>query len=113
MGQRYRPLSQVELEEKLREYAQLLEDVTDDYAEALRDAAKAESAWKKAESSVYLRGKGTQKDREAKARYDTMDLFEEHKAAEAVVKALQARMNAYRETIGALRTLNSNVRAQV
>ena len=107
------PISQVEIEQELLRFMDMLENETEVFEVLAVDAAKKESLYKSNWAKEYLSAKGSIKEREAWADYK-MDIFNyEHKIAEALVKTKRESLLSIRASMDAMRTLNANVRAQV
>jgi len=107
------PISQVEIEQELLRFMDMLENETEVFEVLAVDAAKKESLYKSNWAKEYLSAKGSIKEREAWADYK-MDTFNyEHKIAEALVKTKRESLLSIRASMDAMRTLNANVRAQV
>ena len=107
------PISQVEIEQELLRFMDMLENETEVFEVLAVDAAKKESLYKSNWAKEYLSAQGSIKEREAWADYK-MDTFNyEHKIAEALVKTKRESLLSIRASMDAMRTLNANVRAQV
>ena len=107
------PISQVEIEQELLRFMDMLEKETEVFEVLAVDSAKKESLYKSNWAKEYLSAKGSIKEREAWADYK-MDTFNyEHKIAEALVKTKRESLLSIRASMDAMRTLNANVRAQV
>ena len=107
------PISQVEIEQELLRFMDMLENETEVFEVLAVDSAKKESLYKSKWAKEYLSAKGSIKEREAWADYK-MDTFNyEHKIAEALVKTKRESLLSIRASMDAMRTLNANVRAQV
>lgn len=107
------PISQVEIEQELLRFMDMLENETEVFEVLAVDSAKKESLYKSNWAKEYLSAKGSIKEREAWADYK-MDTFNyEHKIAEALVKTKRESLLSIRASMDAMRTLNANVRAQV
>ena len=107
------PISQVEIEQELLRFMDMLENETEVFEVLAVDAAKKESLYKSNWAKEYLSAKGSIKEREAWADYKIDTFNYEHKIAEALVKTKRESLLSIRASMDAMRTLNANVRAQV
>jgi len=90
----------------------LLEEATDDFAVLAEDHAKKEARHKKNWAQTYLAREGSVKERESWAEYQNADSLFDYKIADALMRAKREQLSSLRESMGALRTLSANVRAQ-
>lgn len=108
-----RPLSQVEIEEMIASDLEMLEEATEDYRVALEEEADAESDLSELVNRLYLSANGTVRDKEAYSKEQSADYLRKHLRAVAKSKGLREILRKIHTRIDALRSLNSNVRAQV
>lgn len=113
MNRRNQPISQVEIEEKIMEMMEALEEETEAFERLCEDAAKKEAIYKSSWAKEYLSAKGSIKEREAWADYSLADQIFDYKLSEGLVKAKREKLTSLRTSIDALRSLNTNVRMQV
>jgi len=107
------PISQVEIEEELLRFMDMLEEETEAFETLCEDAAKKEAIHKASWAKEYLSAKGSIKEREAWADYKLSDAIYDYKMSEALVKAKREKLTSLRTSMDALRSLNTNVRSQV
>lgn len=110
---RTRPLSQVEIEEKILEDIDRLEEETEAFERLGIEAAEAEVAFKVGQAGAYLRASGSIKEREAHATFLTEELALAYKIAEARAKYGKELLSTIRAELDGHRSLNANVRPQV
>lgn len=107
-------LTQVIVESEISRLCELAEKVTTEIAKRAVAAAEADANYKKAHASAFLMAQGkTVGDREAQAAMETADEYTARRIAEAHLLAAQEAGRNYRAQLDALRSLNSNLRAQV
>ena len=107
------PLSQIEIENELLRFMDMLEEETEAFEKLAEDAAKKEALYNANWAKEYLAAKGSIKEREAWADYKMSDFDYDYKIAEALVKAKREKLLSVRTSMDSLRTLNANVRVQV
>jgi len=107
------PISQVEIEQELLRFMDMLETETEAFEKLAVDSAKKESLFKANWAKEYLSAKGSIKEREAWADYKMDDPHTDYKIAEALVKSKREKLLSLRTSMDSLRTLNANVRVQV
>lgn len=107
------PISQIEIEQELLRFMDLLESETEAFEVLAVDAAKKEALYKSNWAKEYLSAKGSIKEREAWADYKMDELNYEFKIAEALMKTKREALLSIRASMDAMRTLNANVRVQV
>lgn len=112
-GNRTAPISQVEIEEELIRVMEMLEEETEAFERLCEDAAKKESIYKSNWAKEYLSAKGSIREREAWSDYKLSDECYDYKISEALLKSKREKLISLRTSIDALRSLNTNVRAQV
>lgn len=110
---RSQPISQIDIENELLRLLDALETETEAFERMSMTAAKADAAYKREWAKEYLAAKGSVKEREAWADYKLAQLIDDHKIAEALLKATREKLTSLRSAIDALRSLNANVRFQV
>jgi hypothetical protein len=114
-------LTQVQVEEGIRELLDRLDALTIEYATVSDKAAEAEHAWlqakahaavRLAESGVMANGvKSTVDWREAQAELVASVEGHAHRLAASHLRWLREALTTHRARLDALRTLNANVRA--
>jgi hypothetical protein len=107
------PISQIEIENELLRFMDMLEEETEAFEKLAEDAAKKEALYNANWAKEYLAAKGSIKEREAWADYKMSDFDYDYKIAEALVKAKREKLLSVRTSMDSLRTLNANVRVQV
>lgn len=107
------PISQVEIENELLRFMDMLEEETEAFEKLCEDAAKKEALYKSNWAKQYLAGKGSIKEREAWADYQMADSSYDWKIADALVKSKREKLSSLRTSMDALRTLSANVRNQI
>ena len=107
------PISQVEIEQELLRFMDLLENETEAFEVLAVESAKKESSYKSNWAKEYLSAKGSIKEREAWADYKMYELNYEFKIAEDLMKTKREALLSFRACMDAMRTLNANVRVQV
>jgi hypothetical protein len=107
------PISQIEIENEILRFMDMLEEETEAFEKLAEDAAKKEALYKANWAKEYLAAKGSIKEREAWADYKMSDFDYDYKIAEALVKAKREKLLSVRTSMDSLRTLNANVRVQV
>jgi hypothetical protein len=113
VNKRNQPISQVEIENEILRFLEMLEQETEAFEQLAEDNAKKEALYKSNWAKEYLSAKGSIREREAWSDYKLSDEGYDYKIAEALVKAKREKLLSLRTSIDALRTLNANVRAQV
>lgn len=108
-----KPLSQVEVETMIGNDIELLEKATNSYEAALEREARAVSKYKRDYASAFLNAGGAKYMKEATADLECDEQFTERAVAEAEVKALREHLWTIRTRLDGLRSLNTNIRAQV
>lgn len=112
-SRRTKPISQIEIEEELMRFMDMLEEETESFEKLSEDAAKKEALYKSSWAKEYLSAKGSIKEREAWADYKLSELSYEWKIAEALVKSKREKLSSLRTGLDSLRTLAANVRHQI
>jgi hypothetical protein len=113
MNKRTAPISQIEIENEILRIMDLLEEETEAFERLAEDAAKKEALYKQNWAKEYLSAKGSIKEREAWADYKLGDEVFDFKISEALVKSKREKLTSLRTSMDALRSLNTNLRAQV
>ena len=106
-------LTQADVERMITHDIKLLEGITREYRDALKEEAIAEADHKEAYSNAYLNAEGPVETRKAIADKETYDQNKTKLVATARTKALYQYLFTIRGRIEGLRSLNSNIRAQV
>lgn len=106
------PLSQFEVEQMIAADIELLEEITDDYGDVLVEEAETDAAYKKRWARVFKTVSGTMALKEAQADDECSDEYRAKLVAAAKAKAMKEHLWTIRNRIEALRSLNTNVRAQ-
>jgi hypothetical protein len=107
------PISQIDIENEILRFMDMLEEETEAFEKLAEDAAKKEALYRANWAKEYLAAKGSIKEREAWADYKMSDFDYDYKIAEALVKAKREKLLSVRTSMDSLRTLNANVRVQV
>lgn len=108
-------LTPVTVEKELRRLCHLLEERTQDLADAARRAAETEVAHKHAAAEAMVKmirrdDKMTVGEREARVLLETADLYQARKLAEATRDAAQEGCRSLRTQIAAVQSVNANLR---
>jgi len=109
----YRPLSPMQVEQKLRDAVHALEAATDAFSEACDLAADAESAWKLAEARVIAAGDGPVSAGERAAKVAHEGLYRAYKGSGAVRDAAHERVRSARTVLSAVQTAAGSFRDQL
>ncbi len=112
MPEYYQPMSQGAIEEELMRLSASLEEETSKFAILAEDRAKKEARYKSEWAKSFLTSEGTIKKRESLSDYQNADELYDYKIADALERAKREKLYSLRESMGALRTLAANVRAQ-
>lgn len=112
-------LTQAEIEERIIQTVDALDDLVHEFSDVGRRAALAEADFKRKRSMMALalieRPPGgvklDAKSRDARIELAALDEQETHLLAAAEVEAMRESMRAHRTRLDALRTLAANVRA--
>ena len=110
---RSRPISQVDIEQEMLRFMDMLENETEAFESLCIELAKKEAAHKLSHAKAYLTGKGPVEEKKNYAIWTSASLYEDYALAEGLVKAKREKLLSLRTSIDALRTLNANVRVQV
>jgi len=108
------PMAQNQAEAEILRLSRQLTEITQDVAEAARNDAKAEVAYKIAYAKRRLHwmvnSEGTVGEKDARTMVEVENEYTEHKIAEAVFKACQESGRNVRAQLDALRSINANLR---
>jgi len=112
-----RPLSQVEVEERIQEVIQRMEDETEEYDDIAREAAEAEADYRlesgRARLAVIQHGeKMTVGERDARVDVMTAESHKNHLIRQAARNAKREHLQTLRAHLDSLRTLNASIRNQ-
>lgn len=105
-------MSQSEIEEELMRLSGMLETETEVFAVLAEDHAKKEARYKVEWAKVYLSEEGSIKHRESLAEYKNAENLYDMKISDALLRSKREKLFSLRDSMGALRTLAANVRAQ-
>ena len=115
----YRPLSPVEVEERIVALSDALADGTAAYADRRRAAAEAEADYKAAYHRAVLRAAAEARGRNAEerkawasTREDVEPKYRAHLIADAALDAAKDSQQTLRTRLDAERTLAANLRSQ-
>jgi len=112
-----RPLSQVEIEDRIQSVIESMERATEEYDDLAHDAAVAEADYRKhtamATLAVIQHGeKMTVGERDARVDVMTADAHKDHLIKQAARNSRREHPQTLRAHLDALRTLNASVRIQ-
>lgn len=108
------PITQVFIESEIIRLCALAERVTHEIAKRARDAAVADSDYRRIHASAYLQSSGkTVGEREAQAALAADEAYTQRRITEALLMSARSAGENYRTQISALQTLASNIRALV
>lgn len=112
-----RPLSQVEVEERIQRVIERMEEETDAYDEIARDAAEAEADYKRGAARALLAvinagEKMTVAERQARADLLVADDYRKHLITTAARNSKREHLQTLRAHLDSLRTLNASIRQQ-
>ena len=112
-----RPLSQVEVEERIQAVIEALEIETEGYDDIAREAAEAEADYRleagRARLAVIQHGdKMTVGERDARVDVMTADAHKKHLIKQAARNAKREHLQTLRAHLDSLRTLNASIRQQ-
>lgn len=110
---RNQPLTQFEVETRIIELLDELDECVHSFEDLAIDHAKKDAKAKRTWAASYVKRIGPVKEREAWADYEANDAEYEAKIAEALMRAAQQKMSALRTSLDALRTIAANVRTLV
>ena len=110
---RSRPISQVDIEQEMLRFMDMLEHETEEFELLCIDLAKKDAANKLSYAKAYLTGKGPVEEKKQYSIWTSASLYDDYTMAEGLVKAKREKLLSLRTSIDALRTLNANVRVQV
>jgi hemerythrin-like domain-containing protein len=102
-----------ELEAELNRLVRVLRDATNRLEPMAREMVDALADYRTAYAKavvMHAEDEGTVATRQAQAELDTADLFRKKILAEELFRVQRHKVDAVKEAIGAIRTLNSNAR---
>ena len=105
------PIIQTDVEERLIELADRLDNETENFGDIAHARALAEVAYKKEYATCMLQNEGTVANRESIATIHCAELLQSWKIKEAQEKAQQQLLIAIRNQLDAFRTISANVRS--
>ena len=109
----YKPLTAVQVEEKLRQAVRDLEAATDAYSAACDQAAEAEYQWKLAEAKTIVLNTGRPVSAsERHAKVDHEDYYHFYKVAGGSRDAAHERVRSARAVLSAVQTAAGSFRDQ-
>lgn len=113
-----RPLSLVEVEERILNVIDAMETASEEYEDLAREAALSEADYKRdvarTKLAVIQHGdKMTVGERDAKVDAMTADAHKQHLLATAARNSKREYLTTLRSHLDALRTLNASIRGQV
>lgn len=108
----YKPLTAVQVEEKLRQAVRDLETATDAYSAACDQAAEAEYQWKLAEAKTVVLKEGPVSALERRAKVDHEDYYHFYKVSAGVRDAALERVRSARAVLSAVQTAAGSFRDQ-
>ena len=106
-------ITQVEVERELLRLCGLTEKALGEVRRRGEALARARVAFKLARARAYLMAEGTVPEREAHADEQTGEQMLDYEMAEALSRSAQEAGRTYRAQLDVLRSINSNLRAQV
>lgn len=114
---RTRPLSQVEVEERIQRVMDEMESATEAYDDIAHEAAEAEADYRRQHAmgvlAVINHGeKMTVGEREARVDLHCADAYKRHLIKTAARNSRREHLQTLRAHLDALRTLNASVRVQ-
>lgn len=117
MSQHLRPLSLVEIEDRIRDVIERMEKATEEYDDISRIAADAEADYRYQAGltllAVIAHGeKMTVSEREARVAVSTADFYKQHLTTLAARNSAREHLQTLRAHLDSLRTLNASVRGQ-
>lgn len=112
-----RPLSQVEVEERIQAVMDAMESQTEHYDTISREAAEAEADYRRDSARALIavinsETKMTVAERQARADLLTADAHRKHLIKQAARNSCRESLMTLRTHLDALRTLNASIRAQ-
>jgi hypothetical protein len=109
-------LSQLDIEAEISRLSGILEDRTQNYGDAIQEAATAEARYRVAHAKAFVRArileKLAERTADATATVECEELLLDRKAKEGLARALEEACRSLREQLGAVRTLSANIRSQ-
>src|SRR5262245_39253084 len=110
-----RSWSQLDIENEIIRLEGILEEKTDEFAEVVVKAARAEATYRVEYAKAFARYRmagDSEKTSEAKATIEAGELLMERRSKEAQQRGLEEKCRSLRSSLDAVRTLSANVRAQ-
>ena len=108
------PISQVDIEQEIIRFVNMLEEETENFELLAKDHAKKDANYKSSWAKAFLaQQEGSVKHRESWADYETADARFDAQVADALMRAKREKLSSLRTSIDALRTLAANVRSLV
>lgn len=112
-----RTWSPLDLENEIVRLEGILENTTDEFAVVCVKAANAEAVFRVNYAKAFVRyrvgeTKSSEKTAEAQATVECEEELFSRRIAEAEQRGLEEKCRSLRESLGAVRTLSANVRAQ-
>lgn len=108
-----RPLTQVDVEDEILRFMEMLEEATDELAGRARAAAEAEVNYKGLWAQTVLSAEGTELVRKSTADVACHKLLMERRTCEAMYASTKELCGALQAQLSALQTISSNLRSQV
>jgi hypothetical protein len=99
-----------ELEQELTRLVRVLRDATNRLEPMAREMVDADADFKVAYAKAYLVAGGPIPEREAKASVDTDDAYRKKLLAGELLRVQKAKVEAVRDAISAVQSLNANAR---
>jgi hypothetical protein len=112
-----RPLTQVEVEERIANVIEEMERHTEEYEDVAREAAETEADYRRQSATALLAviqhgERMTVGERSARADLMCHDLYKAHLVATAARNSKREYLATLRAHLDALRTLNASIRGQ-
>jgi len=112
-----RPLSQVEVEERIQAVIERMEEETEAYDDVAQAAAEAEADYRRDSARALLAvinagEKQTVAERQARADLLTADAHKNHLITQAARNSKREHLQTLRAHLDSLRTLNASIRGQ-
>jgi len=118
MSERHtRPLSLVEVEERIQRVMDAMEEETEEYDDIARSAALAEAEYRRQSAYALLAviehgDKMTVAERQARADLMSHDAHKDHLIRQATRNSKREHLQTLRGILDSLRTLNASIRGQ-
>lgn len=112
-----RPLSQVEVEERIQRVIEAMETETEEFDDIAREAAEAEADYRRDSAMALLAviqhgDKMTVGERDARVDVMTADVHKRHLIKQAARNSKREHLQTLRAHLDSLRTLNASIRQQ-